>query len=48
MRRAALVPTLAIAALFSFVPGVAAIGPGGWDHLGHGATATTPSLDGTV
>ncbi|MEI7742572.1 MAG: hypothetical protein WCK58_02350 [Chloroflexota bacterium] len=48
MRRAALVPMLAVSALLSFVPGVAAIGPGGWDHLGHGATATTPSLDGTV
>jgi hypothetical protein len=23
-------------------------GPGGWDHLGHGATATTPSLNATV
>jgi len=48
MRRAALVPMLAIAALFTFVPGVAAIGPGGWTHLGHGSTTTTPSLDGTV
>src|SRR5689334_18333503 len=26
----------------------ATAGPGGWDHLGHGATATTPSLNGTV
>src|SRR4051812_26984017 len=26
----------------------ATAGPGGWDHLGHGATATTPSLNATV
>jgi hypothetical protein len=25
-----------------------AAGPGGWDHLGHGATASTPALDGAV
>ena len=48
MRRAALVPVLAIATLFTFVPGVAAIGPGGWDHAGHGATSTTASLNGAV
>jgi hypothetical protein len=26
----------------------ATAGPGGWNHLGHGSTATTPSLNGTV
>jgi hypothetical protein len=25
-----------------------AAGPGGWDHLGHGATASVPALDGAV
>jgi hypothetical protein len=48
MRRAALVPVLAIATLFTFVPGVAAIGPGGWDHAGHGATSAQASLNGAV
>jgi len=48
MRQAALVPTLAVAALFAFVPGVTAIGPGGWDHAGHGATPAQPSLNGWV
>jgi hypothetical protein len=48
MRRAALVPLLAVAALFVFVPGVAAIGPGGWDRAGHGATSAQASLNGAV
>jgi hypothetical protein len=48
MRRAALVPVLAIATLLTFAPGVAAIGPGGWDHAGHGATSALASLNGAV
>jgi hypothetical protein len=48
MRRAAFVPMLAIVALLAFVPGVAAIGPGGWDHAGHGATSALASLNGAV
>ncbi len=48
MRRAAFVPAVAIAALLATAQGVAAIGPGGWDHLGHGATSTTASLNGAV
>jgi hypothetical protein len=39
---------LALAASLSVVPGVAAIGPGGWDHVGVGVTSATPSLDGPV
>ncbi len=48
MRRSALVPVLATAALLSFAAPAVAIGPGGWDHLGTGTTSATPSLNGTV
>lgn len=31
-----------------FAVTASAAGPGGWDHLGHGATASDPALDGAV
>jgi hypothetical protein len=31
-----------------FAVTASAAGPGGWDHLGHGATASVPALDGSV
>jgi len=44
--------TAALALLASgvlyFAATASAAGPGGWDHLGHGATASTPALDGSV
>jgi hypothetical protein len=48
MRRSAVATALAIAALLPFASLAAAIGPGGWDHVGRGATSVTPSLDGPV
>jgi hypothetical protein len=48
MRRSALVPVIAGAALLLLAPAVAAVGPGGWDHVGVGATTSTPSLNGPV
>jgi len=48
MRRAALVLTLAATSLLAFPMGVSATGPGGWNHLGHGATSTLPALNGPV
>ena len=46
------VRTAALALLASgvlyFAATASAAGPGGWDHLGHGATASTPALDGSV
>jgi hypothetical protein len=43
------VAVTASVALFALATGASGTaGPGGWDHLGHGATATTPSLNGTV
>jgi hypothetical protein len=41
---------LALALLGALIvaPDVGAVGPGGWDHLGVGATAALPSLDGPV
>jgi hypothetical protein len=44
--------TAALALLASgvlyFAVTASAAGPGGWDHLGHGATTSTPALDGSV
>lgn len=34
--------------LASLTGSASATGPGGWDKVGHGSTASTPSLDGTV
>ena len=48
MRRIAFVPTLAVAAVLAFAAPAVAIGPGGWDHLGHGATSALASLNGAV
>jgi hypothetical protein len=48
MRRAALMLMLAAVAAIPLAPGVSAIGPGGWDHAGVGATSSTPSLNGAV
>jgi hypothetical protein len=48
MRRPRLAPVFAVAALLSVATSVAAVGPGGWDHVGLGATSATPSLNGPV
>jgi hypothetical protein len=40
--------TASIAVVALATAASATAGPGGWDHLGHGASATTPSLNGTV
>jgi len=48
MRRSAATLALAIAALLPFAGSAAAIGPGGWDHVGVGSPSTTASLDGPV
>src|SRR3954464_9778143 len=32
----------------ALAPVASAVGPGGWNHVGMGATATTSSLNGTV
>jgi hypothetical protein len=48
MHRSLCAVALSIAA-FGLVPaGASATGPGGWDHLGTGATPTTPALNGAV
>jgi hypothetical protein len=39
---------LVIAAMFALAPPAGAVGPGGWDHLGHGSSAALPSLNGAV
>jgi len=39
---------LVTAGLLYFAVSASAAGPGGWDHLGHGATTSTPALDGSV
>ncbi len=39
---------VAIAAAIPLAPTVSAIGPGGWDHLGVGATSALASLNGPV
>src|SRR4051812_5135975 len=53
LRAAAIKPfivavTASIALIVLATGASATAGPGGWDHLGHGATDTTPSLNGTV
>jgi hypothetical protein len=45
--RTAALALLTAGALYFSVTAFAA-GPGGWDHLGHGATASVPALDGSV
>ncbi len=47
-RRPALALAVAIAFILPLAPTASAMGPGGWDHLGHGATLTVPSLNGAV
>jgi hypothetical protein len=42
------VAALSVVVAGSFVPTAAATGPGGWDHLGTGATATTSALNNDV
>ena len=48
MRRPLRAFALAIAATLVLASGVAAVGPGGWGHLGTGATSATASLNGAV
>ena len=48
MRRTALAFTVAVALLLPAAITASAIGPGGWDHLGLGATAALASLNGAV
>jgi hypothetical protein len=45
----AFIIVLAVACAAAFIAAVPAFatGPGGWDHVGHGSTAGTPSLNGT-
>src|SRR2546423_15529732 len=45
--RTAALALLASGVLY-FAATASAAGPGGWDHLGHGATASTPALNGSV
>ena len=47
-RRYLLVLAVAIAVAGSLIAGASATGPGGWDHLGTGATAGSASLNSTV
>ncbi len=47
-RRPILAFALAVAAIVPLASGASAIGPGGWDHLGVGATSALASLDGAV
>ena len=39
---------IAVALTVPLTTGASAAGPGGWDHLGTGGTATTASLNGAV
>jgi hypothetical protein len=48
MRRSVFALVLALLGMLVVAPDVGAVGPGGWDHLGVGAKATLPSLDGPV
>jgi trimeric autotransporter adhesin len=47
MRRSVFASAAAFTAIILVAPLAAAIGPGGWDHVGVGSTSTTPSLNGT-
>src|SRR3954464_12463182 len=46
MRRSILALATVLAVTFLFAPAAGAVGPGGWDHVGVGATNATPSLAG--
>jgi hypothetical protein len=48
MRRPVVALALGLAATLPLSSAVSALGPGGWDHLGVGATSVTPSLNGPV
>ena len=48
MRRPAFALILAIATMVPLATVALGVGPGGWDHLGVGATSATPSLNGPV
>jgi hypothetical protein len=48
MRRRLLATALLLAALVVGAPAALATGPGGWDHVGVGATSGASSLDGVV
>lgn len=48
MRRPALALTFAMAAMIPLASAASAVGPGGWDHLGVGATSAAPALNGAV
>jgi hypothetical protein len=48
MRRPVFAVLLACAAVTALGLSVSAAGPGGWDHLGNGGSATLPALNGAV
>jgi hypothetical protein len=48
MRERLLVSTMLLCLLLLLLPQYAWAGVNGWDHVGHGATAGTPSLNGNV
>jgi len=48
MRRSVYALALALVAMLMVAPDSGAVGPGGWDHLGVGASSSLPSLDGPV
>jgi hypothetical protein len=48
MRRFGIALIAAFALLVAVAPAAYAIGPGGWDHVGQGSTATAASLNGNV
>ena len=48
MRRSVIAFVAASTLAVALAPVASAVGPGGWDHVGMGATSSTPSLNGTV
>ncbi len=48
MRRLSIALVLGLVVAGLFVTGAGATAPGGWNHLGNGGTAGTPSLNGPV
>jgi hypothetical protein len=48
MRRSAFAFAAVFIVTVAIAPAAYALGPGGWDHVGHGATSTTPSFNGAV
>jgi hypothetical protein len=48
MRRPVLALMFAMAAMIPLASTALGVGPGGWDHLGAGATSAMPSLNGAV